>query len=415
MSASVMIHFQPDKQLQLMRACDRCHQSKSKCLRDSDDEPCQRCFRANADCVSSRPASRRQAQNTFTNPGNWTGGKFQAHNPIPLEAITTSFNSSTKSLDQESNETGVNSQGNGTEDKTSGDPLESSGGLSSPPIQTPPPYADSHMDIDVDPQRPGNSKYSSKPVTKPRLAASGTFGPHQLSFTEESLSLVQKPLVDLLQELSSLNIDLTRYLSAIPDINLESIGGDLVSSEGTNLFSIDQIFHLSQVFIDIISQICSGLPPSHTDTPEQTTEAKSAHFSLDPASELLIFSTYLRLIEIHDRILRLMKAAVENKEPNSPIRYPFQVPDFTFGSFSLPSKTDTRSILLIHVMDTMTTRAQEIVAEATAPKQTSGYRGDFQSFGGVSLVIVPDLAKSAIRIRENALVDMIEDLKKSIL
>ncbi|KAI1445639.1 hypothetical protein F5Y02DRAFT_385850 [Annulohypoxylon stygium] len=410
MSANVMIHFQPDKQFQLRRACDRCHRSKSKCLRDSDDEPCQRCFRANADCISSPPASRRQAQNTSTNPSN-----CKAHNSISLEAITTSFNPSTQSLDKEISEKGVDCQSNSIEDETSGDPLEPSGGLSSPPLQPPPPYADAHMDVDLDPPQPDIGIPRSKPVTKPRLAASGTFGPHQLSFTEESLSLVQKPLVDLLQELSCLNTDLMRRLGAIPEINPDNIGHDLPLPEGSSLFSIDQIFQLSQVFIDIISQICSGLPPSHTDPLEQTAKVTSSLFSLDPASELLIFSTYLRLIEINDRILRLMKAAVENKEPNSPIRYPFEVPDFTIGSFSLPSKTDTRSILLINVMDTMTTRAREIVAEATAPKQTPGYRGDFQSFGGVSLVIVPDLAKSAIRIRENALVDMIEDLKKSIL
>ncbi|KAI1453960.1 hypothetical protein F4805DRAFT_477874 [Annulohypoxylon moriforme] len=243
-------------------------------------------------------------------------------------------------------------------------------------------------------------------IAKPYLAAgSSTAGPSQPNTVGKSPVPTRAPthgLVGLLQRLSNLNIDLMNHLGAIPETSSNSIGSPL-QTEREKL-----------VFIDVMSQICLGLPPSHTDTPEQTTDAKRILCSLNPASELLIFSTYLRLIEMNDIILRLMKDSIENKDTNSPIRYPFQIPDFTIGSFSLPSKTDTQSIILINVMDTMITRAREIVAEATAPKQTLGYRGDFQSFGGATLVIVPDLARSAIRVREDALVRMIEDLKKPI-
>ncbi|KAI0884010.1 uncharacterized protein GGS22DRAFT_28837 [Annulohypoxylon maeteangense] len=347
-----MIHFQPERQNQLRRACDRCHQSKSKCFRDNDNESCQRCLRANIGCVSSPPASRRHAQ----------AASREVLKPTPLGSVTSALHPSGQSLEN---------------------------GLS-----------------------------TSRVIAKSCPAASSSaVNGYQPSPIGESSSPTQEPvcdLISLLQKLSDLNINLMSQLSTIPEINPNSTDSSPFQPERTKLFSIDQTFNLSQVFIDVMSQLCLGLPPSHSDTPGQTAEAKRTLFSLDPASELLIFSTYLHLIETHDRILRLMKDSAKNREPDSPIRYPFQIPDFTIGSFSLPTQTDTQSFILLNIMDTMIARARGVVAEATTPKQTIGYRGDFQSFGGVTLVIVPDLARSAIRVREDSLVEMIKDLQNHI-
>ncbi|KAI0853596.1 hypothetical protein F5Y00DRAFT_225045 [Daldinia vernicosa] len=358
-----MIHFQPIRQNQLRRACDRCHRSKSKCLRDNDDEPCQRCSRANAECVSSPPAtSRRRTQIA-----------------------------STQASDQEL------------------------------PIDAEP----SQMDIDVsDLNAVVNKQHLAiNPLTLPNYtpesssSAAMRWDPGRLDLREGSSTTEESnpDLISLLERLSNLNIRLMRHLNAVPEVNTISNTISAPSQPGAKQFDIEETFHITQLFIDIINHICSRLPPPQNITTENTIGNKLPPFSLDASSELLMYSCYLRLIETYDRILRLIQASIEHKPPNNAVQYPFRMPDFTVGSFSLSSKPETQSIFLINSMDAMMARAKVLVAEATFPKQTPGYRGDFQSFGGTSLVIVPDLARNAIRTRENALFGLFEDLRKSIV
>ncbi|KAK6956378.1 hypothetical protein Daesc_001655 [Daldinia eschscholtzii] len=351
----MMIHFQPIRQNQLRRACDRCHRSKSKCLRDNDDERCQRCIRANAECVSSPPAtSRRRTQISPAQADNQTSVVNTEQSQMDID-VPDSINVVDKPH---------------LVAKTS-----------TLPINTP------DSSVDPDPSRQD---------------------------TVEDASSTREPindLISLLERLSNLNIRLLRHLHTIPEANTASAPSQLE----TKYFNIDETFQISQIFIDIISHICARLPPPQNSGAESTTGDKPPTFSLDASSELLMYSCYLRLIEIYDRVLRLVQVSTTNRAPGSSIQYPFQMPDFTVGSFALPSKPETQSIFLVNSMDAMMARARELVAEATFPKQTAGYRGDFQSFGGTSLVIVPDLARNAIRARENALFGLLDELKKSIM
>ncbi|KAI0470113.1 hypothetical protein GGR56DRAFT_661106 [Xylariaceae sp. FL0804] len=105
--------------------------------------------------------------------------------------------------------------------------------------------------------------------------------------------------------------------------------------------------------------------------------------------------------------------ACKHRTPDEP--FPFHVPGLTFGSFYLPSRSETQSVILVDLMDTMMARASTLISELACPKQTSGYRGNFQSFGGVSLVIVPDLALKVIRIREDEVSRRVSTLKQSLV
>ncbi|KAI8966413.1 hypothetical protein F5Y11DRAFT_343475 [Daldinia sp. FL1419] len=109
-------------------------------------------------------------------------------------------------------------------------------------------------------------------------------------------------LISLLEKLSNLNIRLMRHLNTIPEINTV---GDLSQPEDKQ-FGIDETFHISQLFIYIISQLFSGLPPPQNSVAGNTPKDNLPTFSLDASSELLMYSCYLRLIETYDRILRLI-------------------------------------------------------------------------------------------------------------
>ncbi|KAI1472376.1 uncharacterized protein F4812DRAFT_11244 [Daldinia caldariorum] len=349
-AGSIMIHFQPIRQNQLRRACDKCHRSKLKCIRDNDDEPCQRCIRANAECVSSPPASSRR----------------RTRNP-PAQADEQEI-----SIDIESSQMDID-------------------------ISDPIGAVDKHHII-INPSILATNTPES-PV--PAVAGPDSNRPDPrggILSPDEPIT----DLISLLERLSNLNIRLMRHLHTIPEVHTTGAP----SQPGTRQFSIDETFHISQAFIDIISQIYAS-------------------------SELLMYSCYLRLIETYDRILRLVQqvfsishreppsstAAPSNRASNRGIQFPFQMPGFSVGSFSLPSTMpgETQAVFLVNSVDAMMARARELVAQATVPKQTAGYRGNFESFGGISLVIVPDLARNAIRARENALLGLVNDLKKTIV
>lgn len=215
-----------------------------------------------------------------------------------------------------------------------------------------------------------------------------------------------------LSKLSDLNIRMMQHLNSIPEVGPEGS----VQSEQEQIFGIDETFHVSQLFIDTLSQICSRLPPPPVDnnyTPRDKSDASI--LTLDPASELLVFSNYLRLLETYDRIFRQMQACLARKQGDSSIKYPFQMPGLTIGSFNLSSKSETQSLFLVNLMEAMLTRSRDLVSEMASPKDTLGYRGNFECFGGVSLVIVPDLALRAIRTREAVTLKLVDNLKKTIM
>ncbi|KAI0112948.1 hypothetical protein F4814DRAFT_420082 [Daldinia grandis] len=355
----IMNHFHSIHHDELQLVCTRCQQSKSECVRDSVNVPCQRCFHAKTTCESSYPT---------TSPPQTQVPSMQAGDQgLPIDTEL------------------------------------------------------SHMDVDLS---DSNGVVNKQHLTANSSALS-THTPESSSSTAARLdsgrldliedpSITEEPnldLISLLERLSSLNIRLMRHLHTIPEANTTNA----LSQPGTPRFSIEETFHISQLFIDVTSHICSRLPPPQNSATGSTVGEKLPPFSLDASSELLLYSCYLRLIETYDRILRLVKASIAHRAPNCVIHYPFQMPDFTVGSFSVPSKLETRSIFLVNSMDAMMARAKELVAEVTSPKQTPGYRGGFQSFGGTSLVIVPDLAREAVQTRENALFDLVDDLKKFIV
>ncbi|KAI1392120.1 uncharacterized protein F4822DRAFT_115796 [Hypoxylon trugodes] len=403
-----MIHFHPDQQHQLRRACDRCHRSKLKCFRDHD-EPCQRCLRANVRCVSSPPVtSRRQTQDVIS--------ELDRQPPTQPIATTSHLPTETLNLNETDIDANVASWWRG---RNTGDIANFSSGtaVTSIPIDRPSlSVIATHMDVDSGLFQTNDGTSRSRDIYEPLPPTSsitGNSGPGPPIVTERisATSGSNCNVIDLLQKLSELSIDLMRHLDMIPNVAII----DRPQPEDEKLFDIDQTLHMSQLFIDLTNDICSRLPPSSKATSRQIVEAEQSTFSLDPASELLVFSCYLRLLETYDKILRQMRVSITHKTPNGDIQYPFRMPDFTIGSFSLPSTTETQSILLINLMDRMVTRARELVAEMSSPKHTSGYRGDFESYGGVTLVIVPDLALKAIRVREDAISRLVEDLKKSIL
>ncbi|KAH7024904.1 uncharacterized protein B0I36DRAFT_332204 [Microdochium trichocladiopsis] len=229
---------------------------------------------------------------------------------------------------------------------------------------------------------------------------------------------------------------------------------------------IDQVFHLSEVFVETLAELLPRLPPPFTSTPISPLTPDC--LSLDAASELLIFSTYLRLLEIYDRILQHIQlhcqqgsrpAAItaarapassalsltstssasntaggrprassssgmggnsngnnngNSSSSGSGMNAAFNLPGWSIGTFSLSAQSKTQQLFMIHLIETMLTRARDLVSDAVSKKATLGYRGNWECFGGLSLSIVPDLAVQAIRAREKAAMRRVAGIKAAL-
>lgn len=231
--------------------------------------------------------------------------------------------------------------------------------------------------------------------------------------TSDNDSFTSGSLMFWMMKVSNLNISLLEHLTLLSRLKETGGGGgeEPPPLQMTSL-NIDKTFSLSQTFIDILGEICSRLPPlKKASHPDRNPNPLLATFSLDPASELLIFSNYLRLIEIYDTILRIIWIYIERSRSNPTTQYPFEISSLTIGIVSITPRSDTMHLVLINLLETMFIQVRTSINRLSSPKKTPGYRGDFDSFGGVALVIVPDLALQAIRIRENTVLRLLDQVK----
>lgn len=212
-------------------------------------------------------------------------------------------------------------------------------------------------------------------------------------------------------KLFDINITLMQHLNIIPEIDFDGKAADQEDElDDKSKYAIDEVFNLSQLFIDIIGHLLRKLPP-----PFQGGSVSSLPPSLDAASELVIFSSYLRLIETYDKILRHMQVCCHQSGTYPASEYQLKLPGWSVGSFSVSSKSKTQSLFMVQLVETMLTRLRDLISElVVTPRATYGYRGNWECFGGMSLVIVPDLALQAIRTRESGTLHLVQQIKNAL-
>ncbi|KAF3024852.1 hypothetical protein E8E14_011099 [Neopestalotiopsis sp. 37M] len=353
-----MIHVQPSRPYQLRRACDRCHKSKLRCLRDNEVEPCRRCQQLHVECCSS-PVSRGRRQSKLQQ--QQSKDNQQSQKPVTVNPATSTDHQRTPSASE---------------------PLSSIKAATT--------------------GKPG----PDGPVHPPGVPTSDEVGPSQ-QHTDQGAAVPETHL----RNISEIGISLIKHLRAISP--LASVGGtyQALSGEAPEC-AIDNIFHLSETFIKALQHLLPRLPPPNRE-PSVPSPPPPNDFSLDAASELLIFSTYLRFIETYYVILQHLHAhGQQGKDALQGESHQLQIPAWSMGSYQLASQPRAQVLFVVHVIEDMLTQAQKLIDELVFPKATFGWRGNYECFGGLSLRIVPDLAIQAIRTRELAALRLAQHIKK---
>ncbi|KAJ1326012.1 RNA polymerase II-specific transcription factor-like protein [Microdochium nivale] len=445
-----MIHVQPDRPCQLRRACDRCHKSKLRCIRLDDDDghdghdACQRCQHAAAECITS-PASRPQRHRLGSSTTTRLNPKSHSQPARPSHDHSTSTSTST---------------GAGT-DQVLSTCLD---GL--PDFQDPAfnlnlfllGVGDTDMDMaiaDAPPLSPHHGSITTSSSSTVSSSAPSSVHPSSSLPPVPDTGPLPKPIDYYMRKISDVGLVLMQHLQAIP---LVSPGDDspvqLLATATTTpgappTCPIDQVFHLSDVFIETLDDVLARLPPPFTGEPFDPGLAAD-RLSLDAASELLIFSTYLRLVETYDRILQHIQlhcqqrsssnrsslhqpasthaaapdqpasspaiaAATSSRNDNAPAAFQVNLPGWSIGTFYLSAQSKTQQLFMIHLIETMLVRASELVmSDVVSRRATLGYRGNWECFGGLSLSIVPDLALQAVRTRDKVVMKRVADIKSAL-
>lgn len=194
-------------------------------------------------------------------------------------------------------------------------------------------------------------------------------------------------------------IRFTQHLQSIPRINSDILAYEENHNglpRPSRSHNADTTFELSERFITMLSDMCLKLPPS--DGTRTADEPLMGSYSiLDEASHLLIFSTYLRFLEMHATVFRYLQACLAHKDENAATESCFYLPKLVMGSFSMTTTSETRPLLYVKLMDSMLGRARNLFLRLIFVKASSKDTTSVECFSGSTPILDPTGALQAVR------------------
>ncbi|KAL2204879.1 hypothetical protein CC79DRAFT_1358970 [Sarocladium strictum] len=225
-----------------------------------------------------------------------------------------------------------------------------------------------------------------------------------------------------MRKMNDFNITLMRYLQVIPIIRPGDDAEELLAAPGAKC-PVDEVFLLSEQFIQVTKSL-------HTSSSPNVYGSQSGSTSLDAASQMVVLSTYLRLIDTYGRILQhvLLHCQQRCDKPNSAgpslddagettvAPQKSTLLEWCIGSFSLSSRSTIQQLFMLQLVETMLTQCRKVMDGITSEKATSSSPSQGENcFSASSLSIVPDLAMQAIRKREDAVMLLVQQIKEFLL
>ncbi|KAF1997754.1 hypothetical protein P154DRAFT_622289 [Amniculicola lignicola CBS 123094] len=431
-----MIHVNPSK-VQTRRACNRCHQAKLKCV-VRNGRKCNRCKGSNSDCTFN-PRSRPQRQNmqpqsplsntfdlTEGQLNDWTGVDFDWNFPMDPSHLTSNGFHTDSGADTEfsasasyptplchSNEIRFQSFADGSVNHLG---LSTSGTSSSNPSSETTATTSSSVSTSTSLGR-DDSEGSLLPTT----LSGSTRGDGSRVITnfpsrDGERNEQNDQSVDLAfwaNKITPLFLQFTQHLQTIPRVASESIqeenNGGIILRPGAS-HDPDRTFHLSESLIDVLNGMYSKLPPLEVAR-NLDGHSPSKYVLLDEASYLLILSTYLRFLEMHDTAFRYLLACLSHKRDSTATQSCFYLPKLILGSFSLTMTSETRPLLYVNLMEAMLARAKPLFRRLASVKTNAEIKDNAECFGDLSPIVEPNLALQAVQTRETAIANLVARAK----
>ncbi|KAF7549549.1 hypothetical protein G7046_g8313 [Stylonectria norvegica] len=214
------------------------------------------------------------------------------------------------------------------------------------------------------------------------------------------------PVVHWMAQLSDINarlLDLSSALSSSPEEarNGPSLGHSADEGFVSQGFPIDEMFKLTRCVADILEQ-----PPSEASLADRdTTKARhSAVDSSDPGNAMFILSTYVRLLDIYQKVFSLVNAELSQTDSGATFHF-WKLPDVTVGSFAVESSPFLQMSLTIQLAEEFLSRLRNSTARWSGASVGNGT----SMFSGVI-----DISFQAVKDQEEALAKYLVELRSDI-
>ncbi|KAM5350363.1 hypothetical protein ACJ41O_006868 [Fusarium nematophilum] len=259
----------------------------------------------------------------------------------------------------------------------------------------PPLLADvAHHADAVPPERPlrssgcvpehSSSDKHSRPRTKQR--------PRQISLRHNNLGVDDTPLllnhhhqeappIYWMAQLSDINARLLDLAAALPPPGEAARDGPSLGKPSDERFRaqgfpIEEMFKLTRRVADILDKPLSS-------TPERDGVGATIDGS-DPGNAMLVLSTYVRLLDMYQRVFALVHAEVSHADPSTTMFNFWKLPDVTVGSFAVDSSPFLQMSLTIQLAEEFLSRLRDSTAARWSSSGTSMFAGvvdvSFQAF-----------------------------------
>ncbi|KAI8715856.1 Zn(2)-C6 fungal-type domain-containing protein [Fusarium sp. LHS14.1] len=244
----------------------------------------------------------------------------------------------------------------------------------------------------------GSSDKRSRPRTKQR--------PRQITLRHDTDNLSplhpEAPPIHWMAQLSDINARLLDLASALPSPqevaqNGPSLGRPVDERFRSQGFPIEDMFKLTRRVADILEK-----PP--TDTPDRDG-VRSHHSTIDgtdPGNAMFILSTYVRLLDMYQRVFSLVHAELSRADSGATFSF-WELPAVTVGSFAVESSPFLQMSLTIQLAEEFLCRLRGSTA------RWSGAGNAASMFAGVV-----DVSFQAFRDREEALAKHLVELRSEI-
>lgn len=241
--------------------------------------------------------------------------------------------------------------------------------------------------------------------------------PRQIALRQTALLQLQATIeassAHWMAQLSEINTRLIDLSSALPQGQETAQNGTPLSRPSddrfkANGFPIDEMFKLTRRVADILDQLSAT---TFGDDPAKARQARLD--SSDPANSIFILSTYIRLLDMYQKVFNLVHKEISQTNSEAAFRF-WKLPDVQVGSFAVESTPSLQMSLTIQLAEDFLCKLRN----STAALDSSLKNGEVHSVNGVNgssmFSGVVDVSYQAVKTREETLGKHLAELREEI-
>lgn len=285
-------------------------------------------------------------------------------------------------------------------------------------INTPPPYrikpSPLQKELVVSSHKPkaDRTKRITKATFKSKSRQILLKPPRSASPSQGSVSTHWMPrLSEINSRLFELSSLLTSQLERAEQHHGHPAKGSNGKSRSAAPFPVDEMFKLSQQFAEAVQDVTPSSKHGHpAEGKSKSHRGKSLDSMADPGSSMFILSTYVRLLDMYQKVFSCIHSQLPQLESPDAFRH-WKLPEVTVGSFAVESTPSLQMSLTIQLAEEFLAQLRGAAAgldPASRPGQEIG-GPDGSMFSGVV-----DVSFQAIRSREDSLGTQLAGLRQDL-